>query len=623
MRILTIMTMVSALALGACQDSGGSDAGGDHAHGEEAIRRTVWTDSLELFAEYSPPVAGESAAFLVHVTRLDDFSPPASGSVTLVLTGEDGGKISFPSAEPQRDGIWEIEATIPEAGAYEAALVPGGGIPGRAAYFGVVDVYATGEEAEAEHAHEVAIAEAHGHEGGAVETGHAHEHASAAEEVHAHEDAATEAHAHEHEGAIAEAHEHEGALEGEHDHASPVEGQVHAAHTESGAHGGHAEDAHGEHEHAEKADAEDARGEDAPLAGEILEGTEVVFLKEQQWNTDFMVERAAVSSMQAGVATVASVAPYRRGYAEIVSPVEGLIDVARNRDMVTEGNRVDRGGYLLTISPPPGGEGSWTERRQAYLRAEREYERAKRLLESDAIARRDYEAIEKEYIIEKTGFETILGGCGATPVEDETSGEVHLRLQAPISGVVASMAVSPGRRVGAGQTLVTLVDPARVWLEADLFERDYYRATDPVGVEIRVPGLEEPLTVTGEDFRVVSAGEVFDRKSRTIPMIFEIENPGGRLKIGQVVQTRILTGHAGEYLAVPASAVIDEDYTKYVFVQTGGESFVRREIETGPESAGLVSVTSGLRPGERVVTRGAYMLRLAASSVGVADPHVH
>jgi multidrug efflux pump subunit AcrA (membrane-fusion protein) len=75
---------------------------------------------------------------------------------------------------------------------------------------------------------------------------------------------------------------------------------------------------------------------------------------------------------------------------------------------------------------------------------------------------------------------------------------------------------------------------------------------------------------------------------------------------------------------IPASAIVDDAGRPIVFVQTEGESFERRPVSLGAREGELVQVTSGVKPGEHVVTRGAYLVRLASLSTSVpAHGHVH
>jgi RND family efflux transporter MFP subunit len=278
---------------------------------------------------------------------------------------------------------------------------------------------------------------------------------------------------------------------------------------------------------------------------------------------------------------------------------------------------------LVTICPPPEGTGSWIERRYAYDRAKKEFERAERLLAREAISQRDYDEIRKDWLVEKASFETVLQGATIETTTDSETGEVHLALGSPLSGIVASVSVMPGQTVSAGQKLMTVVDPSVVWLRADMFEKDYYRMGTPRGADIVVPGIGTAAAIEEDGLRLMSRGGVFDRKSMTIPVIFEIVNPDGMLNIGQTVQMEIYTSDGDTVLAVPAASIIDEDYAKYVFVQHGGDSFEKRAVRTGARSGGLIEISGGLEPGERVVTRGAYAVKLASSRSETGAAHVH
>ncbi len=349
----------------------------------------------------------------------------------------------------------------------------------------------------------------------------------------------------------------------------------------------------------------------------------VAFLKEQQWNTEFLVEEIHKVRMRASFPTVAEVVPRQSGYAEIVAPVDGYLRIDHNQDMAVPGRKVRVDDPLLTLCPPLEGAGSWIERRFAYDRAKKEFERAERLIAREAISQREYDEIRKTWLVEKASFETITQGVSAETAPDSETGEIHLILKSPVSGIVASVDIMPGQTVAAGQKLLTIVDPSVVWLRADMFEKDYYKMGIPRGAELKVPGMDSAMRIEEGDLKLLSRGGIFDRESMTIPVIFEIENTGDLLKIGQVVQMDIYTSEEIAAVAVPERSIIDEDYARYVFVQHGGESFEKRAIKTGARSGGLVEITEGLRAGERVVTRGAYSVKLASSKSETGAAHVH
>ena len=84
------------------------------------------------------------------------------------------------------------------------------------------------------------------------------------------------------------------------------------------------------------------------------------------------------------------------------------------------------------------------------------------------------------------------------------------------------------------------------------------------------------------------------------------------------------TAHVTEALAVPVSALVEEDGRAVAFVQVSGETFQKRDLTLGIQDGEFIQVLSGLSPGERVVTKGAYAIRLASVSTTIpAHGHAH
>jgi multidrug efflux pump subunit AcrA (membrane-fusion protein) len=105
---------------------------------------------------------------------------------------------------------------------------------------------------------------------------------------------------------------------------------------------------------------------------------------------------------------------------------------------------------------------------------------------------------------------------------------------------------------------------------------------------------------------------------------FHVDNRAGQLLIGQTATAILYTGRRERMPAVPQDAVLMEAGRPYVFVQTGGESFSRRYIEIATRDGARVGVRSGVKTGDRVVTRGAYDVQLASAASGLpAEGHVH
>jgi len=148
---------------------------------------------------------------------------------------------------------------------------------------------------------------------------------------------------------------------------------------------------------------------------------------------------------------------------------------------------------------------------------------------------------------------------------------------------------------------------------------EFFGSVDEIALEI--PGRPDPLPVKFDHMHYAG---IIDPKTRSLPVQFDVDNRGGQLLIGQTLTAILYTGTRQRLTTVPKDAVLMEAGRPYVFVQTGGESFARRYIEISTRDGDLIGVRSGVKPGERVVTRGAYDVQLASAASGLpAEGHVH
>jgi membrane fusion protein, heavy metal efflux system len=183
---------------------------------------------------------------------------------------------------------------------------------------------------------------------------------------------------------------------------------------------------------------------------------------------------------------------------------------------------------------------------------------------------------------------------------------------------VESHAVSGGN-VRAGDTLFRIVDTDTVYVSASTPEADLAHLRQVAGAELQMPGgAVKPIG------RLVSVGRVVDPQSRTVPVIYEVTNADRQLAVGQAVSVRLFTSASVMAPAVRESALVDDAGRPVVFVQLAGEAFARRPVTLGNRQGEYVQVTSGVKPGERVVVKGAYLIRLSAMSSQIpAHGHVH
>ncbi|WP_084696258.1 efflux RND transporter periplasmic adaptor subunit [Salisaeta longa] len=336
---------------------------------------------------------------------------------------------------------------------------------------------------------------------------------------------------------------------------------------------------------------------------------DITFLKEQQWAIDFGVATTSVRSVRPSVEAPGEIVPVAGQYARVSAPVSGLTPAEANLGMPAPGDRV-RKGETLAVLAPSGGTGSYVETKARVERLKREVARAKRLYAIEAIPEKQLIEARHDLEVAQAALQSIGGGEGAG---------FNYRLRAPITGQVQERHLAPGSRVEVGTVLYTIVDPRRVWVRLHVPAEQAARANAAVGGVFTVAGSETPYTAD----RVVSTGAALDADTRTLPVLLAAANPEGRLKIGMMVDGRLLTGTSVEGVTIPNAAIQIEDGQPVAYVQTGGESFARRPLQLGPTDGYATIVERGLEAGEHVVTNGAYQVYLASLNASEMAGHGH
>jgi Cu(I)/Ag(I) efflux system membrane fusion protein len=206
-------------------------------------------------------------------------------------------------------------------------------------------------------------------------------------------------------------------------------------------------------------------------------------------------------------------------------------------------------------------------------------------------------------------------------LERERTPRRALTINSPVSGIVLKKTAVRGMNVEPGMDMFTIADFSRVWVQADVYERDmpYVRVGQSARLSLEaLPGR----TLHG---RVEFISPTVDETTRTVKVRLEFENRRGLLKPGMYT-TAELTLDMGRGLALPEEALIDTGQQKIVFVARGGGRFEPREVQLGSKVDSFYQVLSGLAAGEEVATSAQFLLdsesRLKAAG-GAGGGHAH
>lgn len=193
---------------------------------------------------------------------------------------------------------------------------------------------------------------------------------------------------------------------------------------------------------------------------------------------------------------------------------------------------------------------------------------------------------------------------------DHSGNSSLIAVRAPAGGVITERLVNAGAGIAAGTNLFTISNLATVYIIANVPEAQIIALRMGTPAEIRSAALGDTVLRGGVSY----IDPQLDEATRTARARIEIANPGERLRAGMFVEVgfQTTTGAAtGEELVIPAAAMQRAENKTIVFIPKDDEpgAFEAREIEVGGEADGYVRVLGGLKMGEKVVTKGSFILK--------------
>lgn len=180
-----------------------------------------------------------------------------------------------------------------------------------------------------------------------------------------------------------------------------------------------------------------------------------------------------------------------------------------------------------------------------------------------------------------------------------------LEVKSPIDGVITDRRSTAGELLTKETQIYTISEPADLWVLAEIKERD-------IGaVKVGQDSVFTVLAYPGEQFhgKVVRVGNRVEEGSRTLEVRIEVSNADGRLKPGMFADVEIVTTVQENVLLIPDAAMQTEGDNQIVFVALDGNKFEKRIVKIGLDQRGLVQILEGVKPGEKVVTDGSFILK--------------
>lgn len=376
----------------------------------------------------------------------------------------------------------------------------------------------------------------------------------------------------------------------------------------------------------------------------------VTFLMEQQWLIRMKLALAEEQTIARQITATGRVVPAANSQAIVAPPVGGILT---NRNLPRVGQSVAQGQTIAVIQQVATSAeqaqvraaGASLDLEKARLEADRrtasgeveaarvrldlatkEAARAQRLYERKAFSERQLQAAEADLKAAKAAYdaavkrlEALGNAASASRSRASVSANASYTVRAPLSGYVTKVNKSIGEQVAPGEAIVEISNLNTVWVETPIFEKDLNRLTGNISATFTTPAYPD------HEFKgtVLDIGAIIDESTRATKVIFQLPNDGRALRLGMQANVRLDAGEQVTAMIIPKEAVLEHEGKKIVYVLLSGEEFERREVIVGDELGGKIAVLSGLNKGERVVTQGAYQLKLQELQPAEAGAHTH
>lgn len=357
------------------------------------------------------------------------------------------------------------------------------------------------------------------------------------------------------------------------------------------------------------ADEKTALAEQPEEAG----GSDITYLKEQAWKVEFANAPVTKTSFSNIIKTNGQILSAPGDEMIVTAKASGIVLFSGNKTII--GSEVNAGTNLFTITGGDLAEGNidanYKEAKANYEKAKADYDRATELVKDKIVSQKDFLQTKLDFENAQTVFNAIAKNYSA-------NGQA---VSANMNGFVKNIFVTEGQFVEAGTPLATISKNKKLILQANVSQKYFNNLSAITSANFRTTESETVYSTAQLNGKIISYGKSASANSPFIPVTFEIDNTGNLIP-GSVVEVYLKSFPIPDALAIPVSSLIEEQGNFFVYVQTEGESFQKREVKLGASDGINVQLLSGVEEGERVVTKGAYQIKLSTAA-GTLPAHGH
>lgn len=342
----------------------------------------------------------------------------------------------------------------------------------------------------------------------------------------------------------------------------------------------------------------------------------VVFTKEMSWKVDFSTAPVLCEPFGQVIRAMAQVQPTEGDEQILSAKGSGIVRIPGG--MLPEGKAVTAGQTLLVLESGTAGSSDlsvqYARAESDYLLTKAEYERKQTLAADKIVSEAELQKAKADYEQAKALYDNLR--------RHTFSGSQAVK--ASSIGFIGQLYVKSGQFVEAGAPLVSIVRNRDILLKAEIQPRYYPLLGEVASATVHLPGSDEAVTLESLGGKMLSYGRSVDAGHPLIPVTFSVGRDG-RLVPGTFVEMFLRTHSETPVLTVPKESVLEEMGNYFVYVQLTPEYFEKREVTIGKSDGIRTEILSGLSDDERVVAKGAVLVKVmqAAGGLDAESGHQH
>lgn len=373
----------------------------------------------------------------------------------------------------------------------------------------------------------------------------------------------------------------------------------------------------GHHAHADEEGSHDHETEEAGHEGhghaDQDHGDEIILEPEKARAAGVKVKTVKPGNFHGVIHTSGKVMAASCDETTVVATISGRI---AHMGHVSEGLKVAGGTTLFSITSAgmQVADGDPVQRAKIdFERAERDYTRAQALIKDKIISVKDFAVAKAEYEAAKLTYTSM----------QKTRSAGGVVVAAPRGGYIKQCLVNGGDYVEAGQPLAIITQNKHLYLRAEVPERRFNELNNIQSAKFSTSYSNRLYDISQMGGHIQSYGRSAEVNNSYIPVIFEFNNTGDVVQ-GSYADIYLITHERQQVITLPLTAITEEQGLHYIYIQKDAEGYQKQEVTLGESDGERIEIKSGVKAGDRVVTRGAIQVKLASASNAIpAHNHNH